>query len=461
LKDRILQTLIDLRAYALKRDYVITVFFHEEDSYLMRCANSAISLNTNEHLIRLEITAFDGIKRAGFELITDLGKTAEMQRGIDTAVEMARHAQPLRYQPTVPLYTASFADESGYDAALAQFDGEQRLHYFNQAAAGLESAERRLSGIFSSGTHTIAQINTRSEHTQYFKTSDAQATIVLSNAERKWEVIAEQSAHQAADLDPTALQRDLAFMVGHYENDAARQIPLGRYTIVFGAAATAVLLQVMSWIGFNGGLMKRGYSFLKEEDVGRRVFSEKFTLVDDPEQPATFPYKRDFTGIPRSTCPLFENGIFRGFIWPQDEADEFGAAPTGHTVGHTSLVLQGGDQPVSSLEELVARPREKDLLYLPFLHYMNVVNPSQGVITASSRFGALLLCKDGSVVVPYNVRLTQSLPDIFGGKLAWLANAVTPYNVSNSYGARNPTALMVPKFLCVEDLEISHANASF
>jgi predicted Zn-dependent protease len=461
LKERILQTLKDLRAYALEKDYTITVFYHEEDSYLMRCANSAISLNTNEHLIRLEITAFDGNKRAGYKLITDLAKTAEMQRGIDTAVEMAHHAQPLNYQPTIPLFNESFTDETGYDAALARFGSEQRLHYFNQAAGGLESEERRLSGIISSGTNTIAQINTRSEHTQYFKTSDAQATIVLAHAGLKWEVIAEQSANREADLDPAALQRDLAFLVGHYENDTARQIPLGRYTIVFGAAATAAMLQVMNGIGFNGGLMKRGYSFLKEQDIGRKVFSEKFTLFDDPEQPATFPYKRDFTGIPRSSLPLFEQGIFRGFIWPQDEADEFGAIATGHTVGHTSLVLRGGNRPISSLEKLVVGPREKDLLYIPCLHYMNIVNPSQGVITASSRFGALLLRKDGSVVVPYNVRLTQSLLDIFGDRLVWLSNTVTPYNVSNSYGARNPTALLVPNFTCVEDLEISHANASF
>jgi hypothetical protein len=148
-------------------------------------------------------------------------------------------------------------------------------------------------------------------------------------------------------------------------------------------------------------------------------------------------------------------------IWPQDEADEFGVPATGHTVGHTSLVLAGGDRPVSSLEELVRGPREVDLLYIPCLHYMNVVNPSRGVITASSRFGALLLKKDGSVVVPYNVRLTQSLLDVFGDKLAWLSDTVTPYNVSNSYGARNPTALVVPKFLCAGDLEISHSNASF
>jgi PmbA protein len=460
-KERILQTLKDLRAYALEKGYQITVFYHEEDSFLMRCANSAISLNTNEHLVRLEITAYDGKKRAGYELITGLGKTAEMKQGIETAVEMARHAQPLRYQPTVPIYTASFEDESGYDAALARLGNEQRLHYCNQAVAGLESGALKFSGIFSNGTKTIAQINTRSEHTQYFKTSDAQMTMVLAHGGLKWEVIAEQSAHQAADLDPAALRRDLAGMMKHYEGDTAQQIPLGRYAIVFGAAATAAMLKVMNWIGFNGGLMKRGYSFLKDQDVGRKVFSEKFTLTDDPEHPATFPYKRDFMGIPRHTFPLFAAGIFQGFIWPQDEADEFGAEATGHTVAHNSLVLGGGDYPVASIEELISRPREKDLLYIPFLHYMNIVNPSQGVFTASSRFGALLLKKDGSVIVPYNVRLTQSLLDIFGNKLVWLSKAVIPYNVSNSYGARNPTALIVPKFLCVEDLEISHANEAY
>jgi hypothetical protein len=55
-KDRILQTLHELRAYALSKGVEAAFFYHEEDSHLMRFANSAISLNTNEHLIRLEIT---------------------------------------------------------------------------------------------------------------------------------------------------------------------------------------------------------------------------------------------------------------------------------------------------------------------------------------------------------------------------------------------------------------------
>ncbi len=462
MKERILQTLKDLRKYALDKGYEVTLSYHEEDSYLIRFANSSISLNTNEHLIRLEITAYSGRKRASYELITDLGKLDEMKQGIDIAAAMVEHAQPLTYQPTVPVFENSFADESGYDEALAKISNEERLKYFNTASAGLETAEIKLSGIFSCGTNVIAQINTHSEHTQYFKTSDAQVSIVLAHSTLKWEVTAEQSAWKKSELDPAGLRKDLVFLMEHYQSDIPLQIPLGSYDIVFGPAATADMLGFMNWIGFNGGSMKRGFSFLGEDKVGQKVFSDKFTLVDDPERLETFPFKRDYTGIARKPFPLFKKGVFQGFVWSQDDADEFGAKATGHSVGHKSLVLNGGDKKdVNSLQDLVDQPREKDLLYIPFLHYMNIVNPSKGIITGSSRFGALLLRKDGSVAVPYNVRLTQSLLDMFGDKVAWMSRATVAYNTSQSYGSRNPTAIIVPKFVRVNDLEISHSNSSY
>jgi hypothetical protein len=92
---------------------------------------------------------------------------------------------------------------------------------------------------------------------------------------------------------------------------------------------------------------------------------------------------------------------------------------------------------------------------------MNIVNPSKGVITGSSRFGALLLKKDGSIVVPYNYRITQSLLDIFGDKVAWVSSEVEAYNISSSYAAHNPQAIVVPKFMRVNGLEISHSNSSY
>jgi predicted Zn-dependent protease len=464
-KERILETLQTLRKYALEKvnskEMAIGLQYHEEDSNLMRFANSAISLNTNERLIRLDIVAYEGRKRASYELITDLSKLTEMKRGIDTAIELVKHAQPLNYQPTFPVYAETFSDESGCDPALVEISNAERLDYFNQAAAGLETDEIRSSGIFSSGSTISAMIYTTSEHTQFFHFSDAQVVIVLAHDRLKWEVIAEGSAQHKTDLDAGVLNRDLAALAAHCQNETPQQLPLGKYDIVFGPAAIAELVSMMNWIGFNGGMMKRGYSFLKEAQVGEKVFSEQFSLNDDPAWRETFPFRRDFYGVPRDLFPIFERGIFQGFTWFQDDADEFNAQPTGHTVYHKSLVLAGGEQDgAGSLEELVALPRERDLLYIPYLHYMNIVNPSKAVITASSRFGTRLLRQDGSVGVPYNVRLTQSLLDVFGDKVAWLASRTAAYNTSQSYGRRNPTAVIVPAFMRVNDLEISHSNES-
>ena len=319
----------------------------------------------------------------------------------------------------------------------------------------------KLSGVFTNGANTIAQITTRSEHTQYFKTSDAQVTAVLAHSKLKWEVQSEQSAQQKSDLNADQVHAELAFLLNHYQQDPSLQIPLGNYKIVFGASAIADIVNIMNWIGFSGGSLKRGYSFLTEGQTGQKVFSDKFSLTDDPSCRETFPFQYDLAGIERKPFKIFEQGVFQGFTWYQDDADEFGATPTGHNVMHKSLVVGSGSQPVDSLEELVAQPRQEDILYIPFLHYMNIVNPSKGVFTASSRFGALLLKKDGSVEVPYNVRVTQSVFDIFGDKLEWLSGSSTPYNTSSSYGARNPTALIVPKFICINNLEISHSNSSY
>jgi predicted Zn-dependent protease len=460
-KDRILNTLDALRDYALQRGYTVELFYREEDSHLMRFANSSISLNTNEHLVRLEITAHAGRKRASCGLITDPANMDDMREGIDQAAEMVEHVQPLTYEPTVPVYEESFADEAAYDPALAGISNQDRLAYMNSAAQDLETDDTKLSGIFSSGSNIVAVTNTNSEHSLYFRTSDAQITTVLAHGTQKWEVIAEQSAQNASELDPSRLQQELAFLVGCYQRETPRQISLGTYDVILGPAATAELLSMMNWIGFNGGTMKRGYSFLREDQVGQRLFSPKFNLVDDPECLETFPFKMDLTGIPRQRHPLFEEGVFQGFVWFQDDADEFGAEPTGHTVLHKSLVLQGDGQEVDSLQQLVEMPREADSLYIPFLHYMNIVNPSKGIITASSRFGTLLLKADGSLAIPFNVRLTQSLMDIFGDKVEWLSRSTVPYNTSQSYGERNPTAIVVPTFIKVNGLEISHSNAAF
>ena len=459
--DKIITILNELRQFALEKGITAVFFYHEEDSALMRFANSAISLNTNEHLVRLDITAYEGNQRASYSMITSPHAMEDMKAGVLQAAEMVKHAQPLNYTPTVPVYEQTFIEEIAFDPDLAGISNDEKLAYFNQAVKGLESDQVKLGGIFSSGKNVIAMMNTNSEHALAFVSSDAQVTMVLSHETLKWEVIAEQSAQKKTDLNPAPLHEELSFLLHHYHNDQAQQVPLGKYDIVFGPAATAALVSMMNWIGFNGGLMKRGYSFLKEDHVGEQVLGRAFTLVDDPTRLETFPFSMDTTGIERKPFVFFDQGVFKAFAWSQDDADEFGEKPTGHNVMHKSLVLSPGDRPINTVEELVNAPRDKDMLYIPFIHYMNIVNPSKALLTGSSRFGALLLKGDGSVEVPFNVRLTQSLLDIFSEKIEWLSDKQVPYNTSMSYGARNPTAVIVPNLVCVKNLEISHANSSY
>ena len=196
----------------------------------------------------------------------------EMKQGVDTAAEMVAHSQPLTYEPTVPVLGETFVDTSGYDAGLAQISNEERLRFLNSAVEGLETEEVALSGIFSNGTNTVAMTNTRSEHAQYFQTSDAQVVAVLAHSRLKWEVLAEQSAQARSDLDPASMRRELAFLVERYQNDKPQQLPLGSYDVVFGPAATAEMISLMNGYGFDGGLMKRGFSFLREGRSVRRSF---------------------------------------------------------------------------------------------------------------------------------------------------------------------------------------------
>ena len=70
----------------------------------------------------------------------------------------------------------------------------------------------------------------------------------------------------------------------------------------------------------------------------------------------------------------------------------------------------------------------------------------------SSRFGALLFKQDGSIKVPYNVRLTNKLTDLFGRGLVKLAQKRVVYNTSQTYGERDPRAVLVPKFVMLDDI---------
>ena len=187
MQQSVIALLKELRAYALEKSLRAAIYYHEEDSYLMRFANSAISLNTNEHLVRLQISVYDGNKHADYEMIADPNQIESLKpRSIRR--RMASRAQALSYTPSIPCYRETVIDMQAYDPFLAGITNPERLEFFNTLARGLETETIKLSGVFSNGTTITAQISTESEHTQYFACTDASITAVLSHQKLKWEV---------------------------------------------------------------------------------------------------------------------------------------------------------------------------------------------------------------------------------------------------------------------------------
>ena len=162
----------------------VAIFYHEEDSYLMRFANSAISLNTNEHLIRLGHHRLRGPQARQLRADHRPGQTGrdEAGRGYRRRDGEACPAAELRADrpdsapnpsPTKAATTRPWrgsATRSGWLISTRPPKAWRRTRSSSRASSPAAS-------------NIIAQINTRSEHTQYFRTSDAQVTVVLSHSQ--------------------------------------------------------------------------------------------------------------------------------------------------------------------------------------------------------------------------------------------------------------------------------------
>ena len=457
----VIEKLQALRDHALQRKADVYIQWSAEDSHMVRYANSAVSLNSHEAITRLQVAALGDHKQTSTRVTVDSQDLEAMKTAIDKAIDMLPFASPMTYQPTLPHIRESSISQDSYDPEVEQMTSDEIIEFVNRAVEGLETGDILLSGNFSAGAAEVATISTATPEVVYWRASDIGITLVLASEKRKWEINAEQFVYRKEDLDARALHDRLRWLSDLYNTRAEVRVPEGSCKVVLGPAALAEYLGFLGYIGYRGGIMKRGLSMFKEADVGQQVFSPAFTLTEDPSLKETFAMPVDFFGRRREKRDLIDQGRLTGFLWDQQSADEFGQEPTGHDTNNDSIVVRGGQMDIQSIQEFAKLPREEDILYVPFLHYMNIVNPSEGQLTAISRFGALLLKKDGSIQLAYNVRFTEKLRELLGDKLQWMSRHNTPYGSSTHYYGRDPYAFLVPALSCFDGVNVEISNESF
>ncbi|MFC1727682.1 TldD/PmbA family protein [Patescibacteria group bacterium] len=186
----------------------------------------------------------------------------------------------------------------------------------------------------------------------------------------------------------------------------------GEYEVVLEPAAFEGVLDYFAWLGPNARVYHEDVSYFKGR-LGKKVFSPKLTITDDPFDKRGLPASFDYEGQPKKRLPIVENGVIKNIAYDSYYAGKYKKKNTGHAlpapntfgplVSH--LVVKPGK---SSLSQMISKVK-KGLLVTRFW-YLSPVHYGQMLVTGMTRDG-LFLIKNGAVVAPVkNLRFTESIP---------------------------------------------------
>jgi PmbA protein len=375
------------------------------DDALTRFANSGIHQNVAETNAEVRVRAIVG-KRTGVAVSNRLEPDALAQT-LETATAIAR-LQP--ENPDFPGLAPPQAVEPvhAYSEATAASSPEQRARAVKLVCD--LAIEQRLvaSGAFSTSSTEIAVANSLGLFAYDTGTRARLTTVVMSDDSSGY---AERAAVDVQALDVEALAREAVATAVRSRGPVA--VEPGEYRVVLQAYAVEEMLTYLAYLGLGAQAVQEGRSFLVGR-VGEQLAAPSVDLWDNGRDPRGLPLAFDFEGVPKQRVTFFERGIARDVVYDRQTAARAGRDSTGHalpapnTAGPlpTNLILGAGDASDADLLAGVERG-----IWVTRFWYVNVVHPTQAVLTGMTRDGTFLI-EHGEITRPIrNLRFTSSVLD--------------------------------------------------
>lgn len=330
-------------------------------------------------------------------------------------------------------------DLEGFDEETASLGAAEQAA---RAWTAIEAAgELGLYGYFTSGVTELAVTSTKGVAVSQAVTDMNVLALAAGNGRSGY---ADSASWRSADVDPAAVAREA---VEKAERTAdAGGLGAGTYRAVLEPYAFAELLWYFGYSSLGGLALLEDRSYLSGR-IGERVFHTSFSLYDDGLDPRGLPKAFDFEGVPKQRVAIVEEGVAKDAVWDRRTAARAGRESTGHALAAPAQAF--GPQPFNlsvpagdaAVDELVSRV--DDGIYVTRLHYLNIVDPREGLITGMTRDGTFRI-EGGRVTEPLvNLRFTTSFPALAAGLLG-LGNETRLVNQSDFYGERYPFGALVP-----------------
>lgn len=283
------------------------------------------------------------------------------------------------------------ADLSIHDPAVVEWPQEKML----EAGQGLVEALRGVDdGVMATvlvdrDTQYVRVSNSLGQEVWAEATSAACTGVVEMTKADNMMLVWHFTGSRRLDLDFTAVADRIAWLYGHARRNVS--MPSGAYPVVFAPSAASHLVGPLSSCLDGKAVAKRESPW--KDKIGEAVFSEAFTLYDDPTLPwglRSTPF--DDEGVPTIRRAVIDRGVIRGFLLDLRSGKTLGQASTGNGYRSTlqampapratSLVLEPGSTP---LAEMVAGIKEG--LYVADLMGAWAGNPYTGQVSGNIQTG--------------------------------------------------------------------------
>ncbi len=369
---------------------------------LTRFANNTIHQHVAEHGLVVSIrTAADGrTARVTTNRLEEDALGAALDDCLSLAASQPKDVHLLRL-PGKQLYRAV----NRFIPATAILTAEARARAVKRACDVAERRGQIAAGIFSSGQSQTIQGNSRGLLACYRQTQAEFSVTMQHDSATSW---AKANSADVRQFDSLDLSRRASDQAARAQNPV--ELAPGRYTVILEPPAVVDLIGFLFY-DFAATAVHDKRSCLAGR-MGKPLFGESITLIDDALHPEQLGMPFDGEGLPRQRVVLVDQGVPRNLVYSRRSAKLARAKPTGHGFAlpnefgeaPMNLVMAGGN---SSLEEMIAST-ERGLL-VTRLWYIREVDPYEKIMTGMTRDGLFLVEKGKVCTAVRNFRFNQSI----------------------------------------------------
>jgi len=377
----------------------------------IRLVNNAVFEAKGVHDIGLGVRIINE-KGLGFSSTAEFSKRA-LEKVVDAAIA-ASNARKLPFKYSFPKPKKIPKVQKVFDKKLAELppeDGVELAYDMVENALKHNSKIVDTAGVLNLVEyHTVVLnihgVSAPNEGTFF----EASLTSTAEQRAKKSEGSASTAGRNLKEFKPEEIGRESAEMA--VSGLKAKKLEAGKYTVVLDHEPT---LGVIGYIAaFVSPMIAKLYIPLFLDKIGKKVASEKLTVLDDPLMPGGIGSSPvDDEGVPSKKLIIIDKGILKRFVY-----DSFyGALEKKRTTGSALRAIFAvgisafpgknyNQEPIPIPRNITVKPgkwkrgeiiedTKKGLLVRRF-HYTRVTNPTRGDFTSVLRMG-LYQIKNGEI----------------------------------------------------------------